>query len=432
MDEKIASVDLTDLKQRWRRLDDAIREGWESDMRTACEQDVCDTATDWTWTETISKISGRKLEPKNNSETLLYLPFPFRPGAGKGAFPEMFAWDTYFVNLGLLAHGRVHLVRGMLLNQLFMIMRYGKVLNGNRSYFAGRSQPPLHADAIWRYYEATGDRDMLLLAYPLLCREYRGHWLDRDHSTPTGLTTHNDTTDPYLRPELAAEAESGLDFCPLFDGDVRKCVPIALNCQLVRYCEVLGLIAQKLSFAAEATEWHNAAQERAQHIRELCWNEEAGFFFEYNFVDRRQIPVWSLCAYWTVWADIATAEQTQRLVENLPRFEQARGLTVTDRLYPSPHPEFPQLQWSFPYCWPPLATMVVSALSSIPSAPVVAIGIKYLSWVIQRFEETGTVWEKYMAVPDAVEEPERYKTVSFYGWSCASVVQIGRLIGLNI
>ncbi len=426
-------LDLAQLKTRWRELDDAIRAGWDADMRTAQERDICESGPDWTWTETISKISGRTPESKENSETLLFLPFPFRPGAGKGAFPEMFAWDSYFVNLGLLAHGRYDLVRGVLLNQLFMIMRYGKVLNGNRTYFSGRSQPPLHADAIWRYYEATRDRDMLLLSYPLLCREYREHWLDRNHSTPSKLTTHNDTADQNLRPELAAEAESGLDFCALFDGDVRNCVPIALNSQLVRYCEVLGLIADKLAFADEAAAWRRDARVRAQRIRDLCWNNREGFFFEYDFVHDRQIPVWSLCAYWTVWADVATDEQTRRLIEHLPRFAHSRGLTVTDKLYPSPHPEFPVLQWSYPYCWPPLMIMVVEALGKTSASSYVkSVGINYLNWVLQRYEETGTVWEKYLAVPDAIEQTERYGTVSFYGWSAAAVVEIGRFVGLDL
>ena len=426
------SVD--DFKRRWHVLDEAIRISWDSDMRTAWEGDINDKSPDWTWNETISKISGNKLERRDNSQTLQFLPFPFRPGAGKGAFPEMFAWDSYFVNLGLMSHGRHDLVRGMLLNQLFMIMRYGKVVNGNRSYFLGRSQPPLHADAIWRYYGATGDRDILLLAYPLLCQEYRGHWLDGDHSTPTGLTRHNDVSDQYLRLELAAEAESGLDFCALFEGDVRRCVPIALNCQLVRYCEVLALMAGRIGLGDEMAEWKGAAQIRAQRIRDLCWNESEGFFFEYNFQERRQIPVWSLCAYWTVWAGIATASQTERLIENLPRFEHGRGLTVTDRLYDSPHPEFPVLQWAYPYCWPPLVVMVVQGLVHANRRDVAErVGTNYLRWVLQRFEETGTVWEKYEAVADAPEQPdERYGTVNFYGWSSASVVEIGRMIGLQL
>lgn len=426
------TTDKLELAARWRDLDTVIREGWDADMRTSQERDICDTSVDWTWTETIAKISGRELPPKNNSETLLFLPFLFRPGAGKGAFPEMFAWDSYFVSLGLLAHGRFDLVRGILLNQLFMIMRYGKVLNGNRTYFTGRSHPPLHADGIWRYFEATGDRDLLLQAYPLLCREYRQHWLNDDHSTPTGLTTHNDTTDSNLRPELAAEAESGLDFCAIFAGDVRKCVPIALNCQLVRYCDVLAMMAEILALPHEATKWREASQRRAQLIRDLCWDDDQGFFFEFDFVNRRQLPIWSLCAYWAVWANVATEQQTARMSEHLRRFEQERGLTVTDKLYPSPHPEFPILQWAYPYCWPPFMMMVVEAFIGKPGEQLAkSAGEKYLAWVIKRYDETGAVWEKYLALPDEVETTERYSTVGSYGWSFASVVQIGRLVDLD-
>ena len=146
----------------------------------------------------------------------------------------------------------------------------------------------------------------------------------------------------------------------------------------------------------------------------------------------RQIPVWSLCAYWAVWAGIASEEQIERMVAHLPRFAHERGLTVTARLYPSPHREFPALQWSYPYCWPPLMMMVVSALSKTKASTSVSrIGINYLKWVIQRYEDTGTVWEKYLAVPGAPEQAERYDTISFYGWSSASVVQIGRLVGLD-
>ena len=76
--------------------------------------------------------------------------------------------------------------------------------------------------------------------------------------------------------------------------------------------------------------------------------------------------------------------------------------------------------------------MVVEALSKTTASTYVkSTGMNYLNWVLQRYEETGTVWEKYLAVPDATEQAERYATVGFYGWSCASVVEIGRRVGLD-
>lgn len=430
----IGSEPARELRARWQALDADIRSWWDGDMRTAQEADVCNSGVDWTWTETIATIGGQTPVADPAQRTLLFLPFPFSPAGGdQGAFPEMFAWDSYFINLGLLAHGRFDLVRGMLLNQLFMIMRHGMVLNANRTYFLSRSQPPLHPDAIWRYFQATGDRELLLMAYPLLSQEYRNHWCNADHSTPTGLATNNDTKDPYLRSELASEAESGLDFSALFEGDIRRCVPLATNAQLVRYEEVLGLIAGELGFADEMVTWRERARSRAERLRELCWNEQDGFFFEYDYVRERQIPVWSLCAYWLMWAGVADEEQTRRLVDQLPRFEHERGLTFTDKIYPSPFREFEMLQWSYPYCWPPLMTMTTSALANAGyDAAAWRIGAKYLGWVVTRYGETGKLWEKYVAVPELAEESvERYGTASMHGWAAGSVAVVGRAIGLD-
>ena len=39
--------------------------------------------------------------------TLLGLPFPFSTPCVSGVFQELFYWDTYFTNVGLLASGRI-------------------------------------------------------------------------------------------------------------------------------------------------------------------------------------------------------------------------------------------------------------------------------------------------------------------------------------
>ena len=35
---------------------------------------------------------------------------------------------------------------------------------------------------------------------------------------------------------------------------------------------------------------------------------------------------------------------------------------VAGGVYPSPFPEFPVLQWSYPYCWPPLMISTILGL----------------------------------------------------------------------
>jgi len=159
-----------------------------------------------------------------------------------------------------------------------------------------------------------------------------------------------------------AEAEV-LDFTAIFDGDVRQCNPLQTNCALVQYASTLAWMAGELGWPDQATEWHTEAERRAEKIRELCWNEDEGFFFEYQYVQGRQLPYWSLAAYWAMWAGVATREQADRLVAHLHRFEHAHGLAQTDRAYPSPHPEYPALQWDYPHGWATSQRAAISTLS---------------------------------------------------------------------
>ncbi|GAA5953272.1 hypothetical protein JCM21900_004470 [Sporobolomyces salmonicolor] len=70
------------------------------------------------------------------------LPFVV-PGA---RFNELYNWDSYFISLGLLADGYVELAKGIVEHFLFEIKHYKKILNGNRSYYLMRSQPPFLTD----------------------------------------------------------------------------------------------------------------------------------------------------------------------------------------------------------------------------------------------------------------------------------------------
>ncbi|GAA5852877.1 hypothetical protein JCM5353_001228, partial [Sporobolomyces roseus] len=53
---------------------------------------------------------------------------------------------SYFISLGLLADGYVDLAKGIVEHFLFEIKHYKKILNGNRSYYLMRSQPPFLTD----------------------------------------------------------------------------------------------------------------------------------------------------------------------------------------------------------------------------------------------------------------------------------------------
>ena len=48
-------IAVADLKRRWRKLDDAIRIGWDGDMRTARESDVVEKGVDSQRIQTVGR-----------------------------------------------------------------------------------------------------------------------------------------------------------------------------------------------------------------------------------------------------------------------------------------------------------------------------------------------------------------------------------------
>ena len=82
----------------------------------------------------MREIEVRRL-PQNWAEIqdhgLLYLPHPYVvPG---GRFNEMYGWDSYFIQLGLLRDGELELAKNLVDNFLYQIRHYGAILNANRT-----------------------------------------------------------------------------------------------------------------------------------------------------------------------------------------------------------------------------------------------------------------------------------------------------------
>lgn len=55
---------------------------------------------------------------------------------------------------------------------LIFVSRFGYVPNGNRVYYLNRSQPPLLTWCLAAYYEATGDKEFVLVGARWFEREY--------------------------------------------------------------------------------------------------------------------------------------------------------------------------------------------------------------------------------------------------------------------
>jgi len=138
---------------------------------------------------------------------LLYLPHPYIvPG---GVFNEMFGWDSYFIELGLIGDRHAALARDIVENFLFEVRHYGAVLNANATFSLTRSQPPFFGEMIrdlladpGAFTSRSAATAWLRQAYPLVVKDYSTWERRKQLAGDTGLSRYFDYGGPEPAPEL--------------------------------------------------------------------------------------------------------------------------------------------------------------------------------------------------------------------------------------
>ncbi|MGH9666177.1 MAG: trehalase family glycosidase [Bryobacteraceae bacterium] len=371
---------------------------------------------------------------------LLYLPYPYVvPG---GRFNEMYGWDSYFIQVGLLRDGELDLARDMAANFLYEIRVYGKILNANRTYYLTRSQPPFLTEMLLAVYHRTHERHWLEAAVPAIETYYR-YWTAEPHLTPrTGLSryfdlgdgpapevlaaerdakgrTHYDLVKEYLRTHHVTDydvsqyydaktnrvtplfykgdrsmRESGFDpsnrFGP-FNLDVVHYNPVCLNSLLYLMETQTAEIERILEHPAQSAVWHKRAAERAARINHLLWDPQAGLYFDFDFVQRRLRHYPFLTTFYPLWAGLASRRQAAEVVRNLPLFERPGGLQTSTYRSGS--------QWDAPFGWAPLELIAIQGLRRYGyNQAADRISLHFLSLVRDDYRTHGIIVEKYDVV----------------------------------
>ena len=368
---------------------------------------------------------------------LLYLPRPYIvPG---GRFNEMYGWDSYFIQVGLLRDDQLGDASDLVENFLYEIEHYGTILNANRTYFLSRSQPPFLTRMILAVYEKTRDNAWLRGTLPAIERYYR-FWTTEPHTVPdAGLSryfdrgegpapevmadekdeqgrTHYDRAREYYRTHDVTDydeslyydsrrdrltdlfykgdrsmRESGFDPSNRFGAlnvDVIHYAPVCLNTLLYVMEDDTGRIMETLGDTSAATMWRSRAASRRDLINTLMWDEEAGLYYDYNFRTRQRRRYDFATTFFPLWAGIASPAQAARLRENLSRFEAPGGLLTSTEVTGN--------QWDAPFGWAPLQMIAVDGLRRYGfHEDANRIAAKFVSLVAKEFDEHGTIVEKY-------------------------------------
>jgi alpha,alpha-trehalase len=371
---------------------------------------------------------------------LLYLPHPYVvPG---GRFNEMYGWDSYFIQVGLVRDGQIELAQNMTDNFIYQIENYGEILNANRTYFLSRSQPPFLTQMILNVYRRKHDRGWLRSTLPAIEKYYR-YWTSEPHMVKeTGLSryydlgegpapevlsgekdeqgrTHYDLVREYYRTHEVADydlvqyydkgkdsltdlfykgdrsmRESGFDpsdrFGP-FNIDIIHYNPVCLNSLLYLMETDTAEIMKTLGRGREAQAWLARAAARRRKVNELMWDERAGLYYDYNFVKGRVRQYPFVTTFYPLWVGIADRHMAARVVSNLKQFERAGGLQTSTKTSGN--------QWDAPFGWAPMQMIAVEGLRRYGyNEEADRIAANFLSVILKEFIQHNTIVEKYDVV----------------------------------
>ena len=407
--------------------------------------------------EAWARIDLRRLprHPLGMSEHgLLYLPHPYVvPG---GRFNEMYGWDSFFIQLGLMRDGLQDLAQGIVDNFVYEIENYGTLLNANRTYYLTRSQLPFLTRMVLMLHEAHPDKERLRRVLPALERYYE-YWTHKPHlAGGLGLSRyadlgrgpapevvhgerddqgrshydrvrefyrthdvdayderlfydagHDRLTDLFYESDRAMR-ESGFDpsdrFGP-FGVGVLDYAPVCLNSLLYQMEEDMARIDEELGRPADAAAFHARSAQRRTAVDRYLWDEQAGLYFDYDFRKGHRRPYVFATTFYPLWVGLASPAQAARVRESLRLLEVPGGLlTSTNRS---------GRQWDAPFGWAPLQWIAVQGLRRYGfDEDADRIAGKCVALVLKDYEEHGVVVEKY----DVVQRQSDVKAGLHFGY----------------
>ncbi len=374
---------------------------------------------------------------KTGDDDLIGLPHPYTSPCIKHFFPELFYWDTYFINHGLRRVGMTGQARNNVDNFLIMTDRLGIVPSANRLSMANRSQTPFLSQMVRDVYQDKPDAEWLKSAVAVLKKDY-DFWMTRRMS-PCGLNrSGNDATEAYLmdfyqylardrfkglalatREEQLAFSRQALseaetwDFTPRYDRRAEDFCPVDQNSNLYIYEMNFAWFARILANGEEQA-WLAKAEKRKALIQELLWNEKLGCYTDYDWKNKRQGDLVSCATLYPLVAGIASQQQAERVVAKMRAvLEFDHGLSTCEK---RDHPF--AYQWDYPNAWPPLQMLAIQALDRYGfKADARRIARKYVATVTRNFQKTGDLWEKYNAETGTTEVKDEYQMPSMIGWT---------------
>lgn len=371
------------------------------------------------------------IENREDIDTLIGVPYPYTIPA-KGFFNELYYWDTYFTNAGLIVSGRAMIAKNNTDNMLYLVDKYGFMPNGTRTFFLSRSQPPYLSQMVRDVYEYYNDRAWLVGAYSILQKEY-DFWQTQRISS-VGLNIYGgditqegveiwserfrsrvndgaEKSDSEVAAHCIASAESGWDMTPRWGFEAHNYVTVDLNSLMYLFEKNMKYFSEELDIG-DLSLWTERMEKR-KFLMEKYMRTETGLLADYNVVTGEHTKIFSVAAFYPMFAEVADEKHINAVLENLNKIETEFGILTCEK-----NSSDGVYQWNYPNGWPCLQYVAMQALlKNGYNDEALRIAKKYTALVEKVFEETGKLWEKYNVVEGNILVSNEYEMPEMMGWT---------------
>jgi alpha,alpha-trehalase len=241
--------------------------------------------------------------------------------------------------------------------------------------------------------------------------------------------------------------ESGHDTTHRFDDRTADFVSVDLNSLLYKYeTDFADLIERDFDGNlpelgkdfSDAQSWRARANARKAAMMALMWDDQRGYFFDYDFANQRRSTYISATGLWPLWAkmldtqnpeDLDRAKRTAAFA--CAKLEKSAGLAATAQESVEDARRKDARQWDYPYGWAPHQMLAWQGLKNYGlDADASRLAYRWIYTITKNAHDyNGTIPEKYDVVTGSHQVFVEYGNVGTkftyiategFGWMNAS------------
>ena len=380
----------------------------------------------------------KTFHPANELSGDIKIEHPYVSPCAADHYTDLFYWDTYFINIGLLLDGFTDQARYNIDNISKFINELGFMPNVN--YILDRSQPPFFTKMVYEYYLFTKDKTVIENYIGTILKEHEFWQTKRKNKIGLNSYRNNGVKEDILRnyewhhgrvaesgeteeeklvigDDIMAIAESGLDFNMRFKTPKSRIAAhefshLDLDCILYDMEELTAEMLKILERKDEAGKFLGYAEKRKELMNKYYLTSD-GIYLDYNMETGKHSEILSAVSLYPY--SFGVSNDKAGALKVLKRLELPFGLSACEK-----RDDDLFYQWDYPCMWPAATCLAYMGLKNIGlDADAKRIAEKYVNVAKNIFNETGRLWEKYDALTGKIAVTSEYETMPMMGWTAA-------------